>query len=148
MRRNIQQVLERWGTWARDNNTGIDWSPIAAGFKGLLPLRPSMRPSCSDEDGRIIDNCVSQLQKVRQPEELSLIIAYYVKGYSKRAIARRRRVDEGLIRAKLLIAEGFIDGCLSLLAVRLDMDPEVKMYSPQKSGKSVSAVRKKFANVL
>ncbi|WP_238334449.1 antiterminator Q family protein [Arsenophonus endosymbiont of Bemisia tabaci] len=36
-----------------------------------------------------------QLKKVRQPEELSLIIAYYVKGYSKRAIARRRRVSGG-----------------------------------------------------
>lgn len=148
MRRDIQQVLERWGTWARDNNTGVDWSPIAAGFKGLLPFRPSLRPSCSDDDGLIIDNCVLQLQKVRQPEELNLIIAYYVKGYSKRAIARRRRVDERLIRAKLQIAEGFIDGCLSLLAVRLDMDPEIKIYSPQKSEKSISAVRKKFVNVL
>ncbi|ASX26121.1 antiterminator Q family protein [Candidatus Williamhamiltonella defendens] len=148
MRRDIQQVLERWGTWARDNNTGIEWSPIAAGFKGLLPLRPSLRRSCSYDDGRIIDNCVLQLQKVRQPEELNLIIAYYVKGYSKRAIARRRRVDERLIRAKLQIAEGFIDGCLSLLAVRLDMDPEVKIYAAQKCEKSISAVRKKFVNVL
>ncbi|WP_238334448.1 hypothetical protein [Arsenophonus endosymbiont of Bemisia tabaci] len=53
-----------------------------------------------------------------------------------------------LIRAKLQIAEGFIDGCLSQLAVRLDTDPEVKIYATQKSEKSISAVRKKFGNVL
>lgn len=146
--RDIQQVLERWGKWASEDNTGIDWSPIAAGFSGLLPFRASLRPSCTDDDGLIIDNCVLQLKKVRQPEELSLIMAYYVKGYSKRTIARKRRVDERLIRAKLQIAEGFIEGCLSMLEVRLDMDPEVNVHSSQQIEKSASAVRKKPASVV
>ncbi|WP_039908365.1 antiterminator Q family protein, partial [Candidatus Regiella insecticola] len=116
MSRNIQQVLTRWGYWANDTNTGITWSPVAAGFKGLLPLRPALNVSCSDDDGLIIDSCVLQLQRIRQPEELNLIMAYYVKGYSKRAIARKRGVDERVIRIKLQLAEGFIEGSLSTLA--------------------------------
>lgn len=147
MRRDIQQVLARWGVWASDDNTCVDWSPVAAGFKGLLPQRSTWRLSCSDDDGLLIDSCVLQLQKVRQPEELDLLMAYYVKGFSKRAIARRRRVDERLIRAKMQIAEGFIEGCLSMLDVRLDMDPEVEIFPPQKSEKTLSAVRTKPANV-
>lgn len=34
--RDIQMVLERWGAWAASGNAGVDYSPIAAGFKGLL----------------------------------------------------------------------------------------------------------------
>lgn len=147
MRRDIQQVLARWGVWASDDNTCVDWSPVAAGFKGLLPQRSTWRLSCSDDDGLLIDSCVLQLQKVRQPEELDLLMAYYVKGFSKRAMARRRRVDERLIRAKMQIAEGFIEGCLSMLDVRLDMDPEVEIFPSQKSEKTLSAVRTKPANV-
>ncbi len=38
MQRDIQLVLERWGTWAISEGSQVDWSPIAAGFKGLLDL--------------------------------------------------------------------------------------------------------------
>ncbi|HHH0956983.1 TPA: antiterminator Q family protein, partial [Yersinia enterocolitica] len=55
-RRNIQLVLERWGVWAKDNS-GIDYSSIAAGFKGLLPYTTSSRPSCCDDDGLAVDGC-------------------------------------------------------------------------------------------
>lgn len=33
--RDIQLVLARWGVWAR-YSSGLDYSSIAAGFKGLL----------------------------------------------------------------------------------------------------------------
>ncbi len=34
--RDIQMVLERWGGWAASDSSGVDYSPIAAGFKGFF----------------------------------------------------------------------------------------------------------------
>ncbi len=41
--RDIQMVLERWGAWAASDSSGVDYSPIAAGFKGLLPYTSKKR---------------------------------------------------------------------------------------------------------
>ena len=35
--RDMYEVLDRWGAWAAADNSSVDWQPIAAGFKGLLP---------------------------------------------------------------------------------------------------------------
>ena len=113
--RDIQMVLERWGAWAASGNTGVDYSPIAAGFKGLLPSTAKPRPACSDDDGLIIENCLTRLKK-KKPDEYSLL------RISKRQIARTRKKSEKAIRIEMQIAEGFIDGCLSMLGVRLEMD--------------------------
>lgn len=130
--RNIQQVLERWGGWAADSNTAVSWAPIAAGFKGLVIPNSSRRLTCSDDDGLIIDGCVCRLQQVRQTGEFDLLMAHYVYGVSKRTLARWRGLDEKVVRIQLQVAEGFIDGCLSMLCVRLDMDPEVVEWHPKK----------------
>jgi len=123
--RNIQLVLERWGIWARDNS-GLDYSHIAAGFKGLLPRSASKFESCCDDDGLIIDTAVGCLRKVRQPEELNMILMHYVYGQSKSAIARRRKCSEREIRRQLQVAEGFIEGCLAMTDASLEMDPYVQ----------------------
>ena len=34
MQRDIQLVLDLWSGWAANDNSSIDYSPIAAGFKG------------------------------------------------------------------------------------------------------------------
>ncbi|SQN51663.1 antitermination protein Q from phage origin [Escherichia coli] len=46
--RDIQMVLDRWGAWAASDSSGVDYSPIAAGFKGLLPYTSKTRQACSD----------------------------------------------------------------------------------------------------
>lgn len=138
--RNIQQVLERWGGWAADSNTAVSWAPIAAGFKGLVVSSSSSRLSCCDDDGLIIDACVCRLQQIRKPEELDVIMLYYVHGLTKREIGRRMRVSEMEVRRRISIAEGFIEGCLCMLGVRLQMDPEVE--------KSASACRKNCATLV
>ncbi|WP_225391471.1 antiterminator Q family protein, partial [Escherichia coli] len=102
-------------------NTGVDYSPIAAGFKGLLPSTAKPRPACSDDDGLIIENCLTRLKK-KKPDEYSLLVAHYLLRISKRQIARTRKKSEKAIRIEMQIAEGFIDGCLSMLGVRLEMD--------------------------
>ncbi|MDN0109627.1 antiterminator Q family protein [Yersinia mollaretii] len=122
--RDIQLVLERWGVWAKDNS-GLDYSSIAAGFKGLLPYTTSSRPSCCDDDGLAIDGCISRL-KHHRPDEWELIIRHYIYNQSKRAIARQQKKNERAIRISLQLAEGFVDGCLAMTNIRLEMDPEIQ----------------------
>ncbi|WP_347252923.1 antiterminator Q family protein [Leminorella grimontii] len=128
--RDIQQVLERWGGWAAQDNTAVSWSPIAAGFKGLVPSGSSSRLSCCDDDGLIVDGCVCRLQQVRKPEELDVIMLHYVCQLSKREIGRRIRISEMEVRRRVSIAEGFIAGCLCMLGVRLQMESEVEIKKP------------------
>nr|WP_308414055.1 antiterminator Q family protein [Serratia nevei]MDQ7766944.1 antitermination protein Q [Serratia nevei] len=119
--RDIQLVLERWGQWAKDNS-GLDYSPIAAGFKGLLPNTSKSKPSCCDNDGLIVDGAVGRLKKVRDERELGVIMLHYRFGVSKSEIARRWNVSEGNIRQKLMMAESFIEGCLAMTGATLEMD--------------------------
>ncbi|EEW5341073.1 antitermination protein Q [Escherichia coli] len=125
MARDIQMVLERWGAWAASDSSGVDYSPIAAGFKGLLPYTSKKRLACSDSDALIIEGCLACLKKKR-PYEHSLLVAHYLYRISKRKIAKARWKDEKLIRIEIQMAEGFIDGCLSMLDVSLEMDAEVE----------------------
>lgn len=114
--RDIQIVLERWGTWAANDSSGVDYSHIAAGFKGLLPQTSKTRISCTDDDALIVESCLARLQK-KKPNEYSLLVAHYLFGISKRKIAKIRKKDEKNIRIEIQMAEGFIDGCLSMLNV-------------------------------
>ncbi|WP_312315166.1 antiterminator Q family protein [Atlantibacter sp.] len=119
--RDIQLVLERWGGWAASDSSGIDYSHIAAGFKGLLPQTSKSRLSCTDNDALIIEGCLAQLKK-RKTYEHSLLVAHYLYGISKRKLAKARKKDEKLIRIEIHMAEGFIEGCLATLDVKLDLD--------------------------
>ncbi|MCE0490973.1 antitermination protein Q [Pantoea sp. Mb-10] len=116
--RDMSQVLERWGGWARSDSSGVDYSSIAAGFKGLLPQDSKITLSCSDDDGLIIDSCLAKL-KSRRPDEYELIVLHYLYQISKRKLARNARCDEKLIRIKLQMAEGFVDGSLCSLNAKL-----------------------------
>lgn len=119
--RDIQKVMELWGGWAASDSSGVDYSPIAAGFKGLLLQTGKSRLSCTDDDALIIEGCLARLKK-RKPYEHSLLVAHYLFGISKRKLAKARKKDEKLIRIEIQMAEGFVEGCLSMLDVRLDLD--------------------------
>lgn len=131
--RDIQMVLERWGAWSR-HRYEMGYSPIAAGFKGLLPESASAA-SCTDSDAIIVDACVGRL-KQKRPEEHALIEDHYIRNMSKRSIAKRDRCDEKLIRIKFQLAEGFIEGCLSMLDVSLEMDEYTQKKIIQVSAKN------------
>ncbi|RRZ90442.1 antitermination protein [Erwinia sp. 198] len=98
----------------------MDYSPIAAGFKGLLPENAS-GVSCTDKDAMIVDACVGRL-KQKRPDEYALLVDHYIKDISKRALGRKLKLSEGMIRIKFQMAEGFIDGCPAMLDVHLEMD--------------------------
>ncbi|WP_063850663.1 antiterminator Q family protein [Enterobacter hormaechei] len=113
--RDIYEVMERWGAWAAADGNGVDWQPIAAGFKGLLPYGKKSRLQCNDDEGIMIDGCVARLRWYK-PQEHQLIIAHFVIGISLRTIAKKRKCSDGTIRKELQTAMGFIDGCLAMLA--------------------------------
>ncbi|MDR3431067.1 MAG: antiterminator Q family protein [Rouxiella aceris] len=122
--RDIQLVLERWCGWAASDSSCVYYSPIAAGFKGLLPQSGPNRLSCTDDDGLVINSCMAMLKK-RKSYDYELIVSHYIHRISKRSIAKIRKKDEKIIRIEMQIAEGFIAGCLCMLEVNLDMDLEV-----------------------
>lgn len=119
--RDMSQVLERWAGWASTENAGVDYSPIAAGFKGLIVQSSRIRMSCNDDDGLLIDSCVAKLRKKR-PDEYNVMVLFYLYGVSKRKIAKQLKCDEKLVRIKIQMAEGFVDGCLSWIDAKLEIE--------------------------
>lgn len=119
--RDISNILYRWGGWAASFSTGVDYSHIAAGFKGLIPINNKSRLSCSDNDALIIEACLGRL-RIKKPEEYNLLVAHYLYNISKRKIAKDKKKDEKNIRIEMQVAEGFILGCLEMLDVKLEMD--------------------------
>lgn len=122
--RDICKVLERWGGWAASDSSGVDYSHIAAGFKGLLPQTGRTRLTCTDNDALIIEGCLARL-KEKKPYEHSLLVAHYLYRIPKRSIGRSLKKDEKVIRIEVQMAEGFIEGCLAMLNIGLEMDPVV-----------------------
>lgn len=112
--RDIHETLELWGAWAANDNNSVYFSPVAAGFKGLLPDTTKSRLQCSDDEGIMIDGCVARLFKYK-PEEHELIIDHFIYQISLRAIAKKRKCSDGTIRKDMQMALGFVDGALSML---------------------------------
>ena len=110
--RDIDETLELWGAWAASDNSGVDFSPIAAGFRGLLPQASKSRQQCCDDEGIMIDGCVARLRKYK-PEEFELVIMHYVFNISLRSIAKRRKCSDGTVRKEMQTALGFLEGLLS-----------------------------------
>ncbi|MDM2987186.1 antiterminator Q family protein [Citrobacter sp. CK196] len=109
--RDMYEVMDRWGAWAAADGNGVDWQPIAAGFKGLLPHGKKSRLQCNDDEGIMIDGCVARLRKYK-PEEYELVIAHFVIGISLRAIAKKRKCSDGTIRKEMQTALGFIEAVI------------------------------------
>ena len=74
--RDMYEVMDRWGAWAASDNSGVDWQPIAAGFKGLLPHGKKSRIQCDDDEGIMIDSCVARLRRYKPEEYERLMEAY------------------------------------------------------------------------
>ncbi|HDX4047743.1 TPA: antitermination protein [Enterobacter soli] len=109
--RDMYEVMDQWGAWAASDHSGVDWQPIAAGFKGILPHGKKSRLQCDDDEGIMIDSCLTRLKRIK-PDEYQIVIAHFVIGISLRTIAKKRKCSDGLIRKNLQTALGFIEGTL------------------------------------
>lgn len=119
--RDMKILLERWGGWAAMSERGPGYSSVAAGFRGLIHTHSGQRLSCSDNDGMILDSCISRLRE-HHPEQHDILVAHYLWQVSLRSIARRRRCADGTIRKQIQTAEGFVAGVLSALGCRLECE--------------------------
>lgn len=123
--RDIQQVLERFGAWAANNREDVTWSTVAAGFKGLIPSKVTSRPQCCDDDAMVISVCMARLHK-SNADMHDLLVDYYVFGMTFIQLARKHGCSDSHIGKRLQRAEGFINGCLMVLDVKLEMDRYVQ----------------------
>lgn len=117
--RDMSQVLERWAGWARSDANNLGYPKIAVGFKNLTNLENPYYVTCSDDDGLMIDACISKLRQ-KKPVEFDLLFKYYYMNISKRKLAKHYKCDEKNIRIKIMLAEGFIEGCLSMMNLNFD----------------------------
>lgn len=127
IRRDMQEVLERWGRWAASEEycSMVDWPSLS-----VLPQRlpeASGKPGCSDEDGIAIDSCIAQMSLVCPRDELLIVGLRFIGGLSTRAIAEVMQTDRNIVRKALSASEAFLAGCLLAYGITLDMDPEVRI---------------------
>ncbi len=127
--RDTRQVLERWGAWAANNHEDVTWSPIAAGFKRLIPEKVKSRPQCCDDDAMIICGCMARLNR-NNSDLHDLLVDYYVLGETFMALARKHGCSDTCIGKRLHKAEGIVEGMLMMLGVRLEMDRYVECELP------------------
>ncbi|QKJ51592.1 antitermination protein [Providencia rettgeri] len=123
--RDIQLVLQKWGAWACEGNSNVDYSSIAAGFKGLLPSSKKTRESCCDDDGIAVDAAVSRLRK-NNSYLFQLVILYYVNNCTLRTLEKKLGISHNEVAKRLQYAEGFVEGCLAIAEITLEMDREVR----------------------
>lgn len=121
--RDIQKILERWGAWAASGGEGVDYAPVAAGFKGLLPATRKTRVSCCDDDGIMISSAMNVLKK-KDAYLCELLEWYYIRQMPLRTMAVKLGISHNHASVRLQVAEGFIDGCLAALSAPLEMDQE------------------------
>ncbi|OTA14332.1 antitermination protein [Xenorhabdus vietnamensis] len=111
--RDMRIILNQWSAWASEGNSDVDWSPIAAGFNGLVPSTRKTRAQCCDDDGIAIDAAVLRLKK-HSPYYFQLIIMHYVKAFALRAMGNKLGISHNEVAKRLQTAEGFIDGVLAV----------------------------------
>jgi len=116
--RDISYLLECWGAWASSEHNNVDWQPIAAGFKGLIPHGKRQLEQCDDDLGILIDSCIARLKKYK-PDEYDIIVAHYLFRISLRTISRKRKCSDGTIRKEIQTALGFIEGMAMILNPKL-----------------------------
>lgn len=127
IRRDMQEVLERWGRWAASDEycSMVDWPSLS-----VLPQRlpeASGKPGCSDADGIAIDSCIAQMSLVCPRDEMLIVGLRFIGGLSTRAIAEAMQTDRNIVRKALSASEAFLAGCLLAFGITLDMDPEVRI---------------------
>lgn len=123
--RDIQLVLERWGAWAAGGGDSVGYAPVAAGFSGLLPASRKSRTGCCDDDGLLVSSAAACLKK-KDSYLHTLIEWHYVRNMPVRAIGDKLGISHTQVLKRLQAAEGFIDGCLAMLDVELEMDRYVQ----------------------
>ncbi|MDE9533083.1 antiterminator Q family protein, partial [Xenorhabdus bovienii] len=68
--------------------------------------------------------------KSGRTDEFELIELHYIHDISKSEIARKKKCSEGKIRQNLMVAETFVEACLVMAEVTLEMDAWTHKETP------------------
>ncbi|MDC9582397.1 antiterminator Q family protein [Xenorhabdus sp. PR6a] len=123
--RDMRMILNRWGAWVCEGKSPVEWSSIAAGFKGLLPNNRRKRSLCCDDDGMALDAAVLRL-KQHDPYLFQLIVLHYIKGFALRSMSDHLGISHNEVTKRVQVAEGFIEGILVASGVTLEMNKGVR----------------------
>lgn len=126
IRRDMQEVLERWGRWAAREEycSMVDWPSMSVTHRRVTS---GGKPGCSDEDGIAIDSCIAQMSLVCPRDDLLILGLRFIGGLSTRSVAEAMQTDRLHVRTSLKASESFLAGCLLAFGITLDMDPEVRI---------------------
>ncbi|MFZ4214803.1 antiterminator Q family protein [Pantoea endophytica] len=130
--RDIQLILERWGVWVSCGESNLGYPRIAAGFSRLLPARRRHLASCSDNDGLFINEAMIRLSKYDE-YLCTLIEWHYIKHMTLREMASKLGISHNHVSVRIQTAEGWIDGCLHALNIRLEMDQQCSNEPKEKN---------------
>lgn len=119
--RDIQLVLERWGAWAADDGIDGKWKTTSILAKGVIPSRRKSLPSCCDDDGIKIEAAVRRLKDYNGYYH-QLIRMHYLKRRSLTSMAKLLGISKAMLINRLLADEGFVEGCLAMADITLEMD--------------------------
>lgn len=126
MRRDMQLVLERWGRWAAKEEycSMVDWPSMS-----VMPQRVTAdgKSGCTDEDGAAIDTCIAHMSMVCPHSNLLILGLRFIGGHTTRFIAEMMETPRAQVRESLKASEAFLEGCLVMQGIRLDMDYEVAL---------------------
>lgn len=123
--RDIRLVLERYGAWVAAEGGNVGWNTTAAGFSSLLPSTRKSLPQCCDEDGLAIDGAMKCLLK-KDDYLHDLLQRHYVQKQTLRLMGNKLGISHNEVSKRLQVAEGFIDGCLAMADVSLEMDGQTR----------------------
>ncbi|MDC9604938.1 antiterminator Q family protein [Xenorhabdus griffiniae] len=119
--RDMRMILNQWGEWVYEGKSPVDWSSVAAGFKGLLPSNRRTRSPCCDDDGMALDAAVLRL-KQHDPYLFQLLVLHYIKGVALRPMSDHLGISHNEVTKRVQVAEGFIEGVLAVSRVTLEMN--------------------------
>lgn len=132
MCRNMQEVLERWGRWAAREEycSLVDWPSLS-----ILPCHKPQpgKPGCTNEDGIVVDTCIAHMSKICKADYLQILGQRFIGGHALRRIAKDVCTSKDSVVMSLRTSEAFVEGCLTMLAVHLDMDLEVRRVKKDSS---------------
>lgn len=112
--KNVSVILQRWGAWVRQYPESPFYRVPACRYQYPSKTDKVVLP-CSEENAALIIRVMTQFSRVCPEQTMETLLLHYVSGYSKSALARRRKCSEGRIRQEMQVAEGFIEGGLSLI---------------------------------
>ena len=113
--RQVKQLLENWGIWARCR-IGTEYAPVAAGMMEAVEWESrEYRGEWNDDMAMAVDRAVAELgQFGEEGQELKkLLLAHYTCGASARFIARERKSSPATVTREISRAEMWVAGRLS-----------------------------------